>query len=66
MSLIPRPRPNIGPIRGDMSMAPMMTGMELTFNPTDAMIMATARIHALGPLKSTLLLMERSAASVSM
>ena len=43
----------------------MMTGMELTFRPTEAMMIATARIHAFGPLKSILLLIERSAASVS-
>ena len=67
MSLVPRPRPTpkIGPIRGDMSMAPMMTGMELTFSPTEAMTIEKARIHALGPLKNMLLLMDCAAASVS-
>ena len=62
----PKPIPNIGPMSGDMSIAPMMTGMEFTFKPTDAMMMAKARIHALGPLKVMLLLIAFSAASVSM
>ena len=67
ISLMPRPspRPNIGPIKGEMSMAPIMTGMELIFRPTDAMMIATARIHALGPRNSILPLMALSAASVS-
>ena len=53
MSLIPneRPIPKIGPISGDMSMAPMMTGIELMLSPMDAMIIENARIHAFGPLK---------------
>ena len=46
VSLVPRPRPNprIGPITGEMSMAPMITGMELRLRPTDAMMIAHARI----------------------
>ena len=42
MSKVPtaNPMPLIGPISGEMSMAPMMTAVELTFNPTEAMIMA--------------------------
>ena len=47
-------------------MAPITTGVELTFRPTEAMITATARIHALGPLNSMLFLIERSVVSVSM
>ena len=62
----PRPRPNIGPIRGDMSIAPITTGMELTFRPMEAMIVAIARIQAFGPLKYMLPLIAFSAASVSM
>ena len=52
MSLTPSPRPNpkIGPINGEINIAPMTTGMELTLSPTEAIITATARIHALGPL----------------
>ena len=53
VSLVPRPRPNprIGPITGEMSMAPMMTGMELRLRPTEAMMMAQARMKTLGPRK---------------
>ena len=53
VSLVPRPRPNpmIGPISGEISIAPMMTGMELTFRPTDAMMMAVPRIQTFGPRK---------------
>ena len=53
ISLMPRPRPTpkMGPMSGDMSMAPMITGMELTLRPTEAMMMAMAKIHALGPRK---------------
>jgi hypothetical protein len=55
----------MGPIKGDMSMAPMMTGMELTFRPTDAMIIATSRIYALCPWNSIFPLIVFTAASVS-
>ena len=53
VSLVPRPRPNprIGPITGEMSIAPMMTGMELRLRPTDAMTIAQARMKTLGPRK---------------
>jgi len=42
----------IGPIRGEMSIAPMMTAVELTFKPSDATKMAKMRIHKLVPLKT--------------
>ena len=35
----PRPTPMMGPISGEISMAPMITAVELTFNPMDAMTM---------------------------
>ena len=57
--------PMIGPIRGEMSIAPIITAVELTFSPTEAMIMENARIHTFGPLKETLLRMDLVAASVS-
>ena len=59
MSLVPRPKanPRMGPITGDMSMAPMITGIELTFKPTEAMMMAHARMKTLGPLNAMLFLM---------
>ena len=34
----------IGPISGEMSIAPMMTAVELTFRPREAMKMAKMRI----------------------
>ena len=67
LSCTPRlkPNPSIGPMTGDMSMAPIMTGMELTFKPTEAMIMAHAKMKTLGPLKYTFLLMDCLALSRS-
>ena len=67
MSLVPsaRPIPMIGPIRGEMSIAPIMTAVELMFSPTEAMITEKARIHTLGPLNQMLVLMWREAISVS-
>ena len=50
------PMPMIGPIRGDISMAPMITAVELTFSPNDAMKMAKISTHRLAPLKETPLL----------
>lgn len=47
----PRPIPTIGPISGDISMAPMITAVEFTFNPTEAMIIAKMRVHRLDPRK---------------
>jgi len=61
----PSPIPIIGPMRGEISMAPIITAVEFTFSPTDAMIMENARIHTFGPLNATLLRMLRAAASVS-
>ena len=43
----------IGPISGDMSMAPMMVAVEFTFRPTDAIMMANIRTHRLVPLTCT-------------
>lgn len=67
-SLVPKdsPMPTIGPISGDISMAPMMTGMELTLSPTDAMMMANAKMYTFGPLNVCPLLMDSTAASGSM
>ena len=38
-SLMPAaiPIPMIGPIKGEINMAPMMTAVELTFRPTEAL-----------------------------
>ena len=66
-SLVPmaRPVPMIGPISGEMSIAPMITAVEFTFKPTDAMMIENARIQALGPRNQIALLMRCAASSVS-
>ena len=55
MSLMPMasPMPMMGPISGEMSMAPMMTAVELTFKPSEAMKMAKMSTHKLAPRKLT-------------
>jgi hypothetical protein len=57
-----RPMPIIGPISGEMSMAPMMTAVELTFSPNDAINIATMSIRILTPRNET---PSRIAASAS-
>lgn len=46
----PRPIPIIGPISGEMSIAPIITAVELTFNPREANRMAKIRIHSFVPV----------------
>ena len=48
-----------------MSIAPIITAVELTLRPTEAMMMEKARIHTFGPLKETLLRIDLVALSVS-
>ena len=48
--------PMMGPISGEMSIAPMMTAVELTFSPSEAMKMAKISTQRLTPLKLTPLL----------
>ena len=62
---MPSPKPMIGPMTGEMSIAPMMTGMELTFRPMAAMMMAQARIMTFGPRKEMFFLMAAAAAARS-
>ena len=57
------PTPIIGPINGEINMAPIITAVEFTFNPSDAMNMAKIRIHKLAPLNSTPLRIESTVAS---
>jgi hypothetical protein len=59
----PNPKPKMGPITGEINMAPMMTGMELTFKPTEAMMMAQAKMKTLVPLKAMFFLMDEVAFS---
>ena len=58
-SLMPsdRPMPMIGPISGETNMAPIMTAVELTFSPSDAMNVAQINTQRLVPRNSTLLVM---------
>ena len=59
------PTPMIGPISGEMSIAPMMTAVEFTFRPTEAMTIENARIQTLGPRNQMALLIRWAASSVS-
>ena len=61
----PKPKPRMGAITGEMSMAPMMTGIELTLSPTEAIMMAQARINTLAPRKCIPLRMDTLAPSRS-
>jgi hypothetical protein len=54
----PKPKPKIGPITGETNMAPMITGMELTLRPTEAMIIAQAKMKTLVPRKAMFFRME--------
>jgi len=47
-------------MRGEMSMAPIITAVEFMFSPTEATIMAKIRIHRLVPLKTISLRMVAS------
>ena len=59
------PMPIIGPIRGEMSMAPIITAVEFTLSPIDAIKTEQTRIHTLAPLNQMLFLIFSSAATVS-
>ena len=48
--------PMMGPMSGEMSIAPMMTAVELTLSPRDAVKMAKINTHKLEPRKDTPLL----------
>ena len=50
---IPKPIPMIGPISGEMSMAPIMTAVELTLSPKEATKIARISIHKGAPWKFT-------------
>ena len=49
----PRPSPIIGPISGEMSMAPIITAVELVLRPSDAISIAITRITMFVPRKET-------------
>jgi hypothetical protein len=50
---IDRPTPNIGPIKGDISIAPITTGIEFVFKPIEATKIEQIRIQAVAPLNCT-------------
>ena len=52
----------IGPIKGEINMAPMITAVELTFSPSEAIKVAKIKTQRLVPLNSTPL---RMASTVS-
>ena len=45
------PIPKIGPIKGEISMAPITTAVEFAFKPMEATNTAKIRIQAVAPLK---------------
>ena len=49
------PAPTIGAIKGEISIAPITTAVEFTFKPTDAIMMAHAKIQTFAPEKEMLL-----------
>jgi hypothetical protein len=59
------PIPKIGPINGDISMAPITTAVELTFKPIDAIKIDNTRIQAVWPLMEIPSLMVLAVASLS-
>ena len=60
-----RPMPMMGPMSGDMSMAPMMTAVELTLRPSEAMNMANTSTHRVAPRNDTPALMARTVSASS-
>ena len=48
-----RPMPRIGPIKGEINMAPMITAVELTLSPNEAIKMAKTSTQRLAPRKGT-------------
>src|SRR6056300_1514025 len=58
-SLMPElsPIPIIGPMSGEINMAPITTAVELTFSPMEAMMMLKIKIHRVNPRNSTSFLM---------
>ena len=52
------PRPSIGPINGEINMAPITTGVELAFKPTEAIKIEQTKIHEVVPLIEISLFIE--------
>ena len=47
---IDKPTPKIGPIKGEINIAPITTGIELVFSPIEATKIEQTRIQAVAPL----------------
>jgi len=62
---IDKPNPKIGPIRGEISIAPITTGIEFAFKPTDATNIEHIKIQAVGPLIEISFLIECRVAALS-
>ena len=52
-----RPTPIIGPIKGDINIAPITTAVEFTLSPMEAMTILNIRIQSANPRNSTSFLM---------
>ena len=59
------PTPRIGPISGEISIAPITTAVESAFNPIEATKIEHISIQAVAPLKGTSALMAEIVASRS-
>ena len=66
-SEIPNPKPNpmIGPISGEINIAPIITAVELVFNPREATNVAKISTHKFVPLNSIPFLMDSIVSSSS-
>ena len=59
------PIPKMGPIKGEINMAPITTAVELAFNPIEAINMEQMRIQDVWPLKGISAIMDSLVAAAS-
>ena len=59
------PIPRIGPINGEINMAPITTAVELAFKPIEATKIEQINIHTVAPLNGISALMAATVASRS-
>ena len=62
---IDSPIPRIGPINGEINMAPITTAVELAFKPIEATKIEQINIHTVAPLNGISALMAATVASRS-
>ena len=55
---IPRPIPIIGPMSGEINIAPIITAVEFTLSPTDAIMIAKISVQSGPPTKMEFLEIE--------